>query len=502
METWTERIAELNAVVNSFVWGPPMLILILSIGILMTVRTRFFQVTKFGYMLKQTIVAAARDKKIAKTQDKNNISQFQALATALAGTIGTGNIVGVAMAVSSGGPGAVFWMWVSAFLGMMTNYAENVLGIYYRRRGKNGEYIGGPMIYIERGVGWKWMAMLFSLFCLIASFGIGNMAQVNGISTAVQSTFGTSGRAFVGFFTELGFSLDAAVAAAESMPGLIIGVLTAILVGIVILGGIKRIALVAEKLVPSMAVFYILGALVIIFAHVGQVPSAFMEIFEGAFSLKSAGSGAAGYVMAQAVRYGIARGVFSNEAGLGSSVMVHANADVKEPVQQGMWGMFEVFFDTIVMCTLTALAVILTGAHHQGLDGVNITTYAFTSVLGNAGGYVIAVGTLLFAFATILGWSVYGTRAAQYLFHGSPAAVLAYKMIYIVMVIVGAVSSIQTVWNLSDAFNGLMALPNLMGVFLLSPVVIKITKNYTDRFFKGKKIQPILSCEQEELHGE
>lgn len=496
MQAILDAISDINAKVNGVVWGPPMLALLLFTGIYMTIRTGFFQVGKFGYTMKNTILAVFKDKKVTKTDDKSNISQFQALATALAATVGTGNIVGVATAISMGGPGAVFWMWVSAFFGMMTNYAENVLGIYYRRKSAKGEYIGGAMIYIERGLGWKWLAVIFSIFCLVASFGIGNIAQINGISTSIQNTFGLK-ELFNDLFVSAGMDAAAAADWAGIVPGLIVGVLCAVLVGFVVIGGIKRIAAVTEKFVPFMAGFFIIGALIVIFANVKNIPSAFAQIFTGAFSFEAAAGGVGGYVIANAIRYGVARGVFSNEAGLGSSVMVHSNSDVKEPVIQGMWGIFEVFFDTIVICTLTALSVLTTGAHEQGLEGVNITLYAFESVMGKFGGFVITIGIMLFAFSTILGWSIYGTRAIQYLTKNSPLAEVIYKIVFTLVIVVGAVSSVQLVWDLSDTFNGLMALPNLIGVLLLSPLVIKITKNYADRKFRGKDISPLLSVDQE-----
>lgn len=496
MKAFLDMISDINSAVNGFVWGPPMLALLLFTGIYMTVRTKFFQVTKFGYTMKNTILAIFKDKKVTKTEDKSNISQFQALATALAATVGTGNIVGVATAISMGGAGAVFWMWVSAFFGMMTNYAENVLGIYYRRKNDKGEYIGGPMIYIERGLGWKWLSVIFSIFCLVASFGIGNIAQINGISTSIQNTFGLK-ELFYKLFASAGMDAAAAAEWSNLVPGLVVGVLCAVLVGFVVIGGIKRIAAVTEKFVPFMAGFFIIGAAIVIFANIQNVPSAFAQIFTGAFSFKAAAGGVGGYVIANAIRYGVARGVFSNEAGLGSSVMVHSNSDVKEPVTQGMWGIFEVFFDTIIICTLTALSVLTTGAHEQGLEGVNITLYAFGSVMGKVGELIITVGIMLFAFSTILGWSIYGTRAIQYLSKNNPIVEICYKILFTVVIVVGAMSSVQLVWDLSDTFNGLMALPNLVGVLLLSPLVIRITKNYCDRKFRGKEISPLLSVDQE-----
>lgn len=473
-----EEISKVNTAVNDVVWGIPMLILLLGVGIYMTSGTGFFQVRYFGHTMSETILAIFRNNKVVKTKDKKAISQFQALATALAATVGTGNIVGVATAIASGGPGAVFWMWVSAFFGMMTNYSENVLGIFYRKKNSKGEWTSGPMRYIEEGLKLKWLAVIFSVFCLIASFGIGNIAQINGISTSLQGSFG--------------------------IPPWIVGIVLAVVVGFVILGGLKRIVSVTEKLVPVMAALYIIGALIVITMNGANIPAAFAAIFKGAFSLRSAGSGIMGYVIAKAIRFGMARGVFSNEAGLGSSVMVHSSSDVKEPVTQGIWGIFEVFFDTIVICTLTALSILTTGADKiEGLVGVQITTYAFNHTLGSAGTYIITFCILLFAFSTILGWSVYGTRAIEYL--GGEKSVKWYKLLFSIVVFIGSISSVQLVWDLSDTFNGLMAIPNLIAVFFLSKQVFAITKNYKDRKLSSSPldVEPLLSAypdiQQEQL---
>lgn len=472
MEFLLSLVEKGNAFVSSIVWGPPMLVFMLAVGIFLTCGTGFFQIRRFGHVFQNTIIAAFRDKKVKKTDDAKAISQFQALATALAATVGTGNIVGVATAIATGGAGAVFWMWVSAFFGMMTGFAEKVLGIYFRHKNENGEWVGGPMHYIEKGLGQKWLAVLFSVFCLFASFGIGSIAQVNGIATAMNTTF--------------------------RIPSYVTGIVVCILIAVIIFGGLKRIASVTEKLVPVMAIFYFVGAVVVIGVNIKHVPAAFAEIFEGAFSLKSIGGGVMGYAITRAMRYGLARGVFSNEAGLGSSVIVHSCADVKEPVVQGLWGIFEVFFDTIVICTLTALAVITTGAHRvEGLEGVNITMYAFKSVFGEFGGYIITIGLSLFAFSTILGWTVYGTRAAEYL--GNKTFLSVYRMIFLGVVFLGSVSQVRLVWELSDTFNGLMAIPNLIAVAALSGTVLKITKNYTRRIFKGENIPPKLSYMQEKI---
>lgn len=466
MDKFMETAESINAAVNDVVWGVPMLVLLLAVGVYLSFGTKFFQITKFGYALKNTIFAVFKSKDATRSKDKNAISQFQALATALAATVGTGNIVGVATAIAAGGAGAIFWMWVSAFFGMMTKYAEIVLGLYFRRRNENGEWIGGPMYYIEKGLHQKWLAVLFAVFCLFASFGIGSIAQVNGISTAMESSF--------------------------HVPKIVTGIVVCTLVAIIVLGGIQRIVTVTEKFVPFMAILYVVGALAVIAANYKNIFPAFGEIFAGAFHLKSVGGGVVGYGIARAMRYGFARGVFSNEAGLGSSVLVHTCADVDEPVKQGLWGIFEVFFDTIVICTLTAFAILTTGAHRvEGLEGVNITMHAFESVFGAAGSSAVSVGIVLFAFSTLLGWSVYGCRVAEYL--GGQKFKTVYKFLFLAVVLIGSVSSVQLVWDVSDTFNGLMALPNLIGVLCLSPLVFRITKNYKERVFLHKSVKPMLS---------
>ena len=437
--------------INSFLWGPPMLIIYMFIGIYFTVGTKFFQIRHFGAIIKNTLCTLTKPHKKGA-----NISPFQALSTALASCIGTGNIVGVATAIAAGGAGAVFWMWVSAFFGMMTNYAETVLGVHFRKTTKKGEYYGGPMYYMELGLGFKKLGLLFAFLCLFASFGVGNIAQINGVSAAFGRTFSLNGTA----------------------PKLIIGIIMAAVIGAVIFGGIKRIAAVTERLIPAAALLYIAAAAIVLIAMRKNIPTAFFEIIEGAFSLKSVAGGGAGFVAARAVRFGIARGVFTNEAGLGSSVLVHASADVKNPCIQGFWGIFQVFFDTIVMCTLTALVLITTNAHQSGLDGVEMSSVAFESVLGTSGKYIITFGILFFAVATIIGWSFYGVRCVSYISKGNSRAQNAYKAVYLCVTVVGAVSGVDIVWSMSDIFNGLMAIPNLLAVFMLSPIVFKLTKDY------------------------
>lgn len=477
-----DTITTVNGAVNSFVWGIPMLVLLVGTGILMTVLTKFFQLSHIGHWFKNTIGGIFSDKHITKHTGKNDksISQFQSLCTALAATIGTGNIVGVASALIAGGPGAIFWMWIVAFFGMMTNYSENVLGIYYRRKNSKDEWCGGAMYYLKDGLGsYKGckqigaiLAVLFSAFCLLASFGIGNMSQVNSISANMEAAF--------------------------SIPAVVTGIALMILAALVIVGGLKRIASVTEKLVPFMAIAYIIGALIIFFANIDQAGAVFSAIFKGAFGLKAVGGGIVGSGVKMALTWGMKRGVFSNEAGLGSSVMVHSNSNVKEPVRQGMWGIFEVFADTLVVCTLTAFAVLSsgivdleTGTVLSESSGSALVGEAFSTIFGSFGPMFIALAILLFAFSTVLGWSHYGSKAWEYLF--GTKSTIAYKIVFVLMIYIGATMNLSLAWDLSDTFNGLMAMPNLIGVLCLSPLVMKITKNYVDRVIRKQDVKPMLS---------
>ena len=419
-----EFITNVNSAVNGFVWGVPMLVLLVGTGILMTILTKFFQLSHLGHWFKNTVGGIFHDEHVTKHTEAGDqsISQFQSLCTALAATIGTGNIVGVASALVAGGPGAIFWMWVVAFFGMMTNYSENVLGIYYRRRNSKGEWSGGAMYYLKDGLGsYKGckqigavLAVLFSAFCLLASFGIGNMSQVNSIAANMTSAF--------------------------SIPA----------------------------------------------------------IFKGAFGLRAVGGGIVGSGVKLALTWGMKRGVFSNEAGLGSSVMVHSSSNVKEPVRQGMWGIFEVFADTMVVCTLTAFAVLSsglidldTGAVLVDVSGSALVGQAFATVFGSFGPAFIAIAILLFAFSTVLGWSHYGSKACEYLF--GTKSTIVYKIAFVLMIFIGCTMNLGLAWDLSDTFNGLMAIPNLIGVIALSPVVMKITKNYVARIIKKEDVKPMLS---------
>ncbi len=477
-----EMITRVNGAINGFVWGIPMLVLLVGTGILMTVLTKFFQLSHIGHWFRNTIGGIFKDKHITKHTEKGDqsISQFQSLCTALAATIGTGNIVGVASALIAGGPGAIFWMWIVAFFGMMTNYSENVLGIYYRRKNENGEWCGGAMYYLKDGLGsYKGLkqvgavlAILFSVFCLMASFGIGNMSQVNSIAGNMKAAF--------------------------SIPPYITGIILVVIAALVIVGGLKRIAAVTEKLVPFMAIAYIIGTLIVFFLNIDQAGAVFTAIFKGAFGLKAVGGGIVGSGVKLALTWGMKRGVFSNEAGLGSSVMVHSNSNVKEPVRQGMWGIFEVFADTMIVCTLTAFSVLSsglidleTGAVQSSSEGSALVGEAFATVFGSAGPAFIAIAILLFAFSTVLGWSHYGSKAWEYLF-GSKSTII-YKVVFVVMIFFGCTMNLSLAWDLSDTFNGLMAIPNLIGVLSLSPIVVKITRNYVDRVIKGKNEKPILS---------
>ena len=483
MDAVLQLVERVNGKVNNFVWGVPMLILLVGTGVLMTLLTKGFQLSHFGHWMRNTVGAIFKNKHVTAHTGKEDrsISQFQSLCTALAATIGTGNIAGVASAIASGGPGAIFWMWIVAIFGMMTNFSENVLGIYYRRKNSAGEWSGGAMYYLKDGLGsfrgckvlGNVLAILFSVFCVLASFGIGNMGQINSIAANMNSAF--------------------------RIPNWVTGLLLMVVAALVIVGGLKRIAAVTEKLVPVMAVVYVVGSIILVVMNVQNIVPAFASIFKGAFAMKAVGGGIVGSGVKAAVTWGMKRGVFSNEAGLGSSVMVHSSSNVKEPVTQGMWGIFEVFADTLVVCTLTALAVLTsglvdlnTGAVLTATEKTAMVAEAFSLKFGAAGSSFIAVAILLFAFSTVLGWSHYGTKAFEYLF--GTKATMVYKVIFVAFIIVGATMQLDLAWDLSDTFNGLMAIPNLIGVLALSGLVRKITKNYIDRTLKGKDIAPMCSA--------
>ena len=500
MEAFFNRVAEINNSVNGVVWGKFGLLLLIGTGILMTCCTKFFQVSHIGLWWKNTIGSIFKKSVIGHTKEKGAISPFQALCTALAATVGTGNIAGVAAAICIGGAGAVFWMWVAAFFGMMTNFSENVLGIYFRRRNDNGEWSGGAMYYLRYGLGskkgcktiGKILAFLFCIFTMLASFGIGSMGQVNKIVANIASAFEIESLSSVQVFGGV------------SLYNLIIGVVIMALVALITLGGLKRIASVAEKIVPFMIILFIAGSLIIIGVNYSQIIPAFKSIFVNAFKPEAFVGGTLGAAISAAVTQGFKRGVFSNEAGLGSSVMVHSNSNVREPVKQGMWGVFEVFADTMIVCTMTALVVLTsgvfdakTGACAEGFSDATLVAGAFNSVFswGNIGEKFIAIAMFLFAFTTVLGWSHYGSKAWEYLF--GTKTTIVFKIIHVCTVIFGAVMTSSLAWDISDTFNGLMMIPNLIGVIVLFPLVMKITKNYVDRKCRNKDEKPILSNDPE-----
>ena len=591
------KIAHYNGIVNGLVWGTPMLCLILGVGVYYAIRTKFFPVTHAKDVYDNTvkgIINSGHDKKDAK-EKKNVLSQFQALSTALASTIGTGNIAGVSTAIVIGGPGSIFWMWICAIFGMGTHFAEVILGIYYRKYDKDSGYSGGPMYYLENGVGkelgfkklGKALAIMFALFTFIATYGIGNMTQVNSIAEALNANFG--------------------------IPNIIVGTIIAVLSGFIIFGGITRIGEVTERLVPFMAIFYIIIGIIIVIMNYRYVPSVFVDIFTGAFSMKAIAGGVLGTILKRAITYGFKRGAFSNEAGLGSSVIAHSASNEKEPVKQGLWGIFEVFFDTIIVCTFTSLIILsstikapslnealnnlthdetivcideslkdengeiklvdteyykmpikldnsnnavaykerpqdnknyieiksygktyyvealeenetndnsyffgnvlkikantvyhtnknvihdedgnpmVDSIHVENINGVSLVTLAVSNRLSHIAGKVLAIAITLFAFSTVLGWSYYGSKTIEYLFGES--SVIIYKVLYILFIVIGSSISLNLAWDVSDTFNGLMALPNLIGVLLLSGKVVAIIKNYYDRK-NGKEVDPMIS---------
>ena len=459
--SFVDQISAINSKVNSFAWGPIMLALLVGSGVYLSIRTGFLQVRKFGFVMKNTLGS------LFKKSDKdhgNNLSPFQAVATALAGTVGTGNIAGVTGAIFVGGPGAVFWMWVSAFFGMCTKYAEIVLAMKYREKDKDGVYHGGPMYYIVNGLGknWKFLAVIFAILGGLASFGIGNIAQSSEIAGAVNSLTGLS--------------------------PLVCGIILAIIVAIVIIGGVKRIGQVTSLMVPFMSIFYIVAGIAVIIMKIGDIPSVFVQIFKGAFSFEAVGGGIFGYAIMVAMRNGFARGVFSNEAGLGSAPMAHAASSTEEPVEQAIWGVFEVFFDTIVICSITALTVLLSGVLNTpgGLDAFAskgaAAVAAFNTILpGTIGGTIIQISLLFFALSTIISWGYYGETCWNYLTKGNKVVGYIYKIIFILMCIVGSTGSGTLMWDIADTLNGLMALPNLIALIPLAGVVAKLTKDYFNK---------------------
>ena len=458
-------IESINSAVNNFIWGVPAMICIIGVGLYLSIRTNFLQIRKFPYAMKITL---GRMLKKREASD-GALTPFQAVCTALAATVGTGNVAGVAGAIAIGGPGAIFWMWISALLGMCTKFSEVTLAVHFRERNKDGDYVGGPMYYIKNGLKkhWHWLAYLFSAFGVLTVFGTGNATQVNTITTAIDSAL-------------YNYNLISEDGAATL--NLIIGIVLAGLIALILLGGIKRIGQVTEKLVPFMAIMYILLALGVIVVHVGAVPAVFSAIIRGAFDPAAVTGGAVGSFF-MSMKKGVSRGIFSNEAGLGTGSIAHACADTRKPVKQGFFGIFEVFVDTIVICTLTALVILCSGVPvgYGAAAGAELTISGFTSVYGGWVSIFTAVAMCCFAFSTIIGWGFYGTRCIEFLF-GSKAN-KPFMLVYSLVAIVGATMNLGLMWSIAETFNGLMVIPNLIAVFLLSGVVVKMVKDY----FAGKE---------------
>ncbi len=477
--SFIDKLSDFVDVLNGYAWGPWMLILLVGTGVYLSVRVGFIQFGRFGYAMKNTVGKMFKEHEAGEGE----VTPLQAVTTALAGTVGTGNIAGVTGAIIVGGPGAVFWMWVSAIFGMVTKYSEVVLAIKYRERNAKGDWVGGPMYYIRNGLGkgWAWLGGVFCVFGALAAFGIGNMTQVNTIASSINNAidaFGGDTRAStIDLFGQ-----------AVPVSSIVIGVIIAIMVGLVLFGGIKRIGSVAEKLVPVMAIIYIVGSLIVVLCNISYIGDVIALIFKGAFSADAALGGATGIAIMSTIQKGVGRGVFSNEAGLGSAPIAHAASSEKDPVKQGLYGIFEVFMDTIVICTLTAFTVLICCANAQeggliiewgnaDMDGTLLIAKSFGTVFGGkAGTLVVAIGISLFALSTVLSWSLYGSRCFEFLFKGK--GLRAYQTIFVLVIVVGATLKLNLVWNIADTLNGFMAVPNLVALLGLSGVVIKLTKEH------------------------
>ena len=461
-------IESINNVVNNFIWGVPAMICIVGVGLLLSIRTGFLQIRKFPYAMKVTI---GRMLKKREASD-GALTPFQAVCTALAATVGTGNIAGVAGAIAIGGPGAVFWMWISALLGMCTKFSEVTLAVHFREKNAEGDLVGGPMYYIKNGLKkqWHWLAYLFAAFGVLTVFGTGNATQVNTITTAIDSALYN-----YGVISEQNVST----------LNLVIGIILAVLIGLILLGGIKRIGQVAEKLVPFMAVIYTILAIGVVILNYRNIPTVFTSIFKGAFSPASVTGGAVGSFF-MSMKKGVSRGIFSNEAGLGTGSIAHACADTRKPVKQGFFGIFEVFVDTIVICTLTALVILCSGVPvgYGDAAGAELTILGFTSTYGSWVSIFTAMAMCCFAFSTIIGWGLYGTRCVEFLL--GTRANRPFMIVYALVAIVGATMELGLMWNIAETFNGLMVIPNLIAVFLLSGVVVRLVKEYFDR--EGKNV--------------
>ena len=452
-----ETLLAFNDWINGIVWGPPFMILLVGTGLYLTVRIGFFQFTHLRFAWRQTFGRLLRR---GGRPEEGAITPFQAVTSAMAATIGVGNIAGVATAIALGGPGAVFWMWMVALVGMATKLGEATLGVKYRQIDAEGTISGGVFWYIEKGLGpnWKWLGMLYAFFAGLAAFGIGNMVQANTMSDAMSTGF--------------------------NVPTWLTGLLALVLVGMVTLGGIRRIAITVEKIVPFMAVVYVVGALGVLVSFYDQIPAAFGMIFEHAFTPMGAVGGFAGATVAEAIRFGIARGIFSNEAGLGSASIVHAQARNK-PAAQGLWGMWEVFIDTIVVCTMTALVILVTGVFDTGETGGALTTNAFSTGLPGLGGYIVILSIVLFSYSTMLTWNFYGEKSWEYLF--GKRVVMPYRLLFLLFLFIGAIGGLEVIWSVADTLNGLMAAPNLIALILLAGVIAREKAKYLSEMHADTK---------------
>ncbi|MDO6459307.1 sodium:alanine symporter family protein [Granulosicoccaceae sp. 1_MG-2023] len=443
-----EAISAFISTINSLVWGPPMLVLILGVGLFLSVGLKAMPIRKLGAGFR----LMWKGRTASNAESEGEIPPFQALMTALSATVGTGNIAGVATAVFLGGPGALFWMWLTALVGMATKYAEAVLAVKYREVDERGAHVGGPMYYIRNGLGkkWAWLGVLFAIFAAVAGFGIGNTVQANSVADVMEASFG--------------------------LPHLATGIILMVLVGLVLIGGIRRIGQVASALVPLMAISYLLAGLVVLAINAAEIPAALALVFQYAFSPAAAEGGFAGAAVWAAIRFGVARGIFSNEAGLGSAPIAHAAAQTKNPINQGMVAMLGTFIDTIIICSITGLVIITSGAWTSGVSGAELTSMAFDTALPGVGNYIVAIALAIFAFTTILGWSFYGERSVEFLF--GVKAIVPYRVLWILAIPLGSSLNLGFVWLVADTLNALMAVPNLVALLLLSPVVFRLTREH------------------------
>ena len=473
MEQFVAKLEEWNRTINGVVWGPVMLCFLVGVGVFFTIALKGFQATKFSLWFKNTLGLLFQGKKA----EKGSVTPFQAFTTAMAATAGTGNLVGVATAILAGGPGAVFWMMISGIFGMMTKFAEIVLAIHYREKNKDGDWVGGPMYYIKNGMGqkFKWLAFLFAIFGSLCAFGIGNMTQINSIVGTTEAML-----------------LDLNILQPEMTDTLfaiklVMGIVLAILVSLVILGGLQRIGNATEKLVPFIGILNIVGSIAAICIHVDKLLPSVKIVLEAAFQAEAIGGGLLGYTVMQAMRFGIARGVFTNEAGMGSAPIAHAAADTDHPVKQGMWGVLEVFVDTVIMCVLSSFVILTSGAYTgvgQNIDGAGLISASFQASFGSFGSIFLAFSVLIFAYCTTLSWSLYGQRCFEYLFKGK--GVRGYQLIFCGCVIIASIMQLNLAWDIADTLNGFMAIPNLIALLALSGAVMKLTKEYLASVSKTK----------------